>query len=170
MTSRTLHILSFIALLCMQVGATAIAAPFSEPDIKAAIVKDSFLRGGGLGFVDIGGIRLLVSVAFIPIENNSPRIIINARRLAKLRAEATYSKFISGEQITAESTLTTKSVIERDNKTQRVHYQEQLTEIQRAYTKMSLSPVDFIEGWVLDNPLAVLHVIYSTIPSSPDPS
>lgn len=154
----------------MQCSATAIAGSFNESDIKATIVKDSFLRGGGIGFVDIDGIRLLVSVAFIPIENNSPRIIINARRLAKLRAEATYSKFVSGEQITSETTLTTKSVIERDSNTQRVHYQEQLTEIQRAYTKMSLPPVNFIDGWILDNPPAVLHVIYSTIPSGSDPS
>ncbi len=168
MTRRTLCIWSFIALLCMQCYATAIAASFSESDIKAAIVKDSFLRGGGLGFIDMQGNKLLVSVAFVPIENNSPRTIISARRLAKLRAEAAYAKFVSGEQITAESTLISKSVIEHDNKTQRVQYQENLIEIQRAYTKTSLPPVDFIDGWILEKPSALLHVIYSVVPSSPD--
>lgn len=134
----------------------------SESEIKSAIEKNFIFNGGGIGIIDIRGMKILCSVGVAFIDEKSPKQVLNGIRRSKLQSEYRYSRFVNGEMVSVSEILLMRSNVGTDNSENR-NILDDLTQVQRAYSSSSLPPVDVISGWIVGDKLKVIYIIYSVI-------
>lgn len=136
-----------------------------EDEIKTAVAADPALPSGNAGLVIVNGNPYLVVVGASALVDRSPKSILRARRMSRLRAEEGFTRFVRGETIQTETTLQLRGTTQQTGGQPLVERSEILSDIQRAYAQGYLPPTRTIDAWPYDEH-TLLYVIYMEAPPS----
>lgn len=150
---------SILLFILLFISSFAAQASSIDPAILDFVQNSPVLQVGGVSTVDIDGASYLVATGVRASMDNSPKSLISAMRLARIRAEEAFMRFSRGETVTVSEKLDIHHKITTvDGKTSSER-QEKLTIIQRAMTQGYLAPIETIDG-VPNLDGNVMHVIY----------
>lgn len=127
---------------------TSYADPVMDEKIKSAITVDAILYNGGVSTLLIDKKSFLVVTGVSYITSSSPRAALNATRSAMLRANENFSRFVHGEQIKTNETLSDNS-------------QHSLLEsTQQSLSTGYIPPISTIDNWLIEKDKRTFHVLY----------
>lgn len=130
---------------------TSYADPLMDDKIKSAITVDAILYSGGVATLRIDKKSFLVVTGVSHITNSSPRAALNANRSAMLRANENFSRFVHGEQVKTNETLSDNS-------------QHSLLEsTQQSLSTGYIPPISTIDNWLIEKDKRTIHVLYFPI-------